>query len=367
MKSFKNFIIEDTRLDKLLEEIEREDLLEATSKPVEGKPGTNQKGVIHELLTGYYANGGRHMKQHKNDKGETPEQSYNKLSKQVHPNDLKKMHAKAKSAAKNLADEVARNHPGHKITPGSVTHTSKAGDTEKVTGVPASQKQDSSDIYFHSHHKDKPKEKLLHGRSLKVTDKSNKNVPSSSLGLKSSGSKTAGHGRTHKKEILRDYPKLAAVKKQPHHKDLSDARKEWLRKNPKAHADIKQRNHKLLHKVARAHAKELQDKLNSGNHKEVTDHVREVLHAHQTPAQKAGKATFSKHTTYVTAKGVQHHSSDTSKEYEHILKDHKNITVKSSAGGVHFYHKGKKFATQSHKFDSQSDPLSTLKTAGRST
>jgi hypothetical protein len=366
MKSFKNFITEDAKLDQLLEEIEREELLEAAAKPIEGKPGKHEKGVIHELLTGYYLNGGKHMNHHTNEKGESPEESFKKLSKKVHPNDLKKMHAKAKSAAKDLADEVARNHPGHKITPGSVTHTSKAGDTERVTGVAASQKQDSSDIYFHSHNPKKPKEKILHGRSLKVSDKANKNVPSSSLGMKSSGSKTQVHGRTHKKEILRDYPSLAKVKKEPHHKDIKDARKEWATKNPKAMNDIKERNRKLLHKVARGHANELKDKLANGNHKEVIDHIREVLHAHQTPAQTAGKATFSKHTTYVTAKGVQHHSSDTSKDYEHILKDHKNITVKSSGGSVHFYHKGKKFASQAHKFDSQSDPLSTLKTAGRS-
>jgi hypothetical protein len=373
MKSFKNFITEDVKLEQLLEEIEREELLEAEAKPIEGKPGKHEKGVIHELLTGYYLNGKKHMKLHPNDKGETPEEAYNRLSKKVHPNDLKKMHDKAKSAAKDLADEVARNHPGHVITPGSVTHTSQKGDTQKVTGIPATQKQDSSDIYFQSHNAKKPKEKLLHGRSLKVSDKANKNVPSSSLGMKSSGSKTQGFGKTHKKEILRDYPSLGKVKKEARHKDIKDARKEWATKNPKAMADIKSRNKKLLYKVARNHANELSDKLANGQHKEVVDHIREVLHAHQTPAQKAGKATFSKHTTYVTAKGIQHHTSDPSKEYEHILKDHKNISVKSSGGSVHFYHTDpktgikKKFASQAHKFDSQSDPLSTLKTAGRST
>jgi hypothetical protein len=373
MKSFKNFINEDARLQSLLEEIEREELLEAQSKPIEGKPGKHEKGVIHELLTGYYANGGQHMKAARDDKRETPEETYNKLSKKVHRNDLKKMHEKAKSAAKHLADEIVTNHPGHVITPGSVIHTSKAGDTEHVTGVPASQKEDSSDFYFHSHHPRKSKEKILHGKSLKVSDKANKNVPSSSLGMKSSGSKTQGHGNTHKKEILRDYPKLAAVKKEKHHKDIKDARKEWATKNPMAMMDIKERNRKLLHKVARHHASELQDKLANGQHEEVINHVREVLHAHQTPAQKAGKATFSKHTTYVTSKGIQHHSSDPSKEYEHVLKNHKNISVKSSGGSVHFYHTDpktgakKKFASQAHKFDSQSDPLSTLKTAGRAT
>ena len=129
-------------------------------------------------------------------------------------------------------------------------------------------------------------------------------------------------------------------------------------------ADVKEKTKTLLNKVAHSHAAELQYHLDAGNHKHVINHIREVLHAHKTPAQSGGH-NFFKHTTYVTSKGIQHHASDPGTEYEHILKDHKNISVKSSGTSVHFYHNGKKFASQAHKVNSQSDPLSTLKSAGK--
>jgi hypothetical protein len=354
MKSFINFITEDSRLEQLLEEIERIDLQEAATKAKEGEVSNNTKGVMHEILTGHYLNGEKHMSKHVNEHGETPEQTYKRLAPTVHPNDLKKMHAKAKSAAADIKAGIEKTHPGHQIV--DVAHTSKPGDTEKVTGTKATQKQDSSDIYITT--KDKKTGKVMHhGRSLKVSDNSSKNVPSSSLGAESSGEKAKAHHAKHKKEILKAYPQLAGKN--------SEQRKEIQKKNPKMQADIKVRNQKLLHKVAADHAKELQGHINAGNHEHVVNHIRELLHAHKTPAQKAGKATFAKHTTYETSKGTQHETSDPSKDYEHILKDHKNISVKSSGGGVHFYHNGKKFASQSHKFNSQSDPLSTLKSAGK--
>jgi hypothetical protein len=43
------------------------------------------------------------------------------------------------------------------------------------------------------------------------------------------------------------------------------------------HADIKERNKKLLNKVAHSHAAELQHHLDTGNHKHVVKHIREVI------------------------------------------------------------------------------------------
>jgi len=117
----------------------------------------------------------------------------------------------------------------------------------------------------------------------------------------------------------------------------------------------------------------LQHKLDTGEHEHVINHIRDVLGSHKTPAEKTGKANFRKHTTFVTSKGIQHHTSHPGEEHEHILKDHKNITVKSSRGSVHFFHTDsktgvtKKFASQSHKFKTQSDPLGTLASSGKAT
>jgi len=340
-----------------------------------GGASNNTRGVLHELLVGYHMQGGKHMAKHelineKTKKKETPEEAHDRLKSQIHPEDYKKINDKAKSAADHITSEITRNNPGHTIE--SVHHTSKAGDTEKETGVPATQKQDSSDIYVTT--KDKKTGKVKkHGYSLKVSSNTNKNVPSSNLGKESAGSKAKDLFKEHQDKIKKMFPDLAAVKKEEHHDGVDDARKEWSRNNPEKHKRIKEENLKLLHAVAHHHAAELQHKLDSGQHEEVVHHIRDVLAARKTPAEEAGKATFQKHTTYVTAKGTQHHSAHPAHDYEHILKDHKNISVEAHGSSTHFYHTDpktgikKKFASQGHKFNSQSDPLSSLVSSGKAT
>lgn len=353
MLTFAQFIAENLDIDLLNEAktVRKDD------PNTVGQVTNNTKGTLHEILTGMYLNGGKkHMEQHKNQYGQSPEQSHEKLKEQIHPDDYERIRARAESAANHIRATLEASHPGHEIQ--KVTHTSKNGDTEKVTGVPASQKTDSSDIYITTKHP-KTGELIHHGISLKVTDKSSKNVPSSSLGSKSGGTQAATLLAAHRKKIKELHPELSSMSNET-------ARKEWAEKNPEKHDSIKVENRSLLKSVAAAHATELQDKLKNGSHQEVMDHIRGVIHAEQTPAEAAGRATFQKVTSYQTSKGTQHNTSRPADDYDHILNDHKNITVKHDAGGsVHFYHNGKKFASQSHKFDSQSDPLSPLKSAGR--
>jgi len=348
MRTFRSFLSEQELYEEAL--VEGKD--DATK---EGSVSNNTKGVLHELLVGKHLNGGKHLEKHKNQEGETPQQAHDRLKTQIHPKDYEKIHKNAMSAANHIKAHIESTHKGHAIH--AVHWTSKPGDTEKVTGHKASQKEDSSDVYVTTKHSKTGKE-THHGVSLKVSDKSSKNIPASSLGMESGGSKAREHFAAHKKAIIDAHPQLKGKNK--------EQRKEIAKADPKLHADIKERNKSLLHKVALSHAAELQHHLDSGNHEHVVKHIREVLHAHKTPAE-AGGHSFIKHTTYQTSRGVQHHSSRPSEDHEHILKDHKNITVKSSGGSVHFYHNGKKFASQSHKLDSQSDPLSTLKSAGKAT
>jgi hypothetical protein len=348
MRTFYSFLSEQ----ELYEEVLVEGKDDATK---EGSVSNNTKGVLHELLVGKHLNGGKHLEKHKNQEGETPQQAHDRLKTQIHPKDYEKIHKNAVSAANHIKAHIESTHKGHSIH--AVHWTSKPGDTQKVTGHKASQKEDSSDVYVTTKHPKTGKE-THHGVSLKVSDKSSKNIPASSLGMESGGSKAREHFAAHKKAIIAAHPNLVGKNK--------EQRKEIAKSNPKLHADVKEHNRVLLHKVAHSHAAELQHHLDSGNHDHVVKHIREVLHAHKTPAESGGHS-FIKHTTYQTSKGVQHHSSRPSEDHEHILKDHKNITVKSSGGSVHFYHNGKKFASQSHKLDSQSDPLSTLKSAGKAT
>jgi len=332
------------------------DLFEEADDPTrEGGVSNNTKGVLHELLVGKFLNNGEHMKKHEDINKLSPQEVHDKLKAQIHPKDYARISEKAESAANHIRKTLSESHPEHKMR--EVVWTSKPGDTEKVTGVPATQLQDSSDIYVTTRHS-KSGKVVHHGWSLKVSDKSNKEIPASSLGMKSSGSKAEQLFREHQKKIKEKYPELVGKN------DV--ARKTWARENPEKHEDIRKANQELLKSVATEHEKELNDKLQSGNHEEVIDHIRNVLAAKTTPAEQAGKATFQKHTTYQTAKGPQHHTSKPGEDYEHILRDPNNISVKSSGASVHFYYKGSKFASQSQKFDSQSDPLSNLKSAGKS-
>ena len=206
MKSFKSFLNEEIYFEEFL--LEAKD--DATK---EGGVSNNTKGVLHELLVGKHLNGGKHMSTHENAEGETPEQAHKRLKDSIHPDDYKKIHAKAKSAAEDIKSNFAKTHPGHVIH--AVHWTSKAGDTEKVTGVPAKQSgenSDSSDVYFSSHHPSKPKAEVHHGVSLKVSDNSSKNVPSSSLGMESSGSKAKELFKEHQKRVHAIAPGLKDVK-----------------------------------------------------------------------------------------------------------------------------------------------------------
>lgn len=193
---------------------------------------------------------------------------------------------------------------------------------------------------------------IHHGVSLKVTDSSSKHVPSSSLGIEHLGPEAKKHYDAHRKGILKAHPKLRTATNKMQ-------RKEILKANPKMHADVKKRNADTLNKVA----KSLHKHLSTTHPKELVHHIRKVLHAHETPMQKQGH-NHIKHTTYETSSGTKHHTSNPGADYEHILKKPHEIEVHHSGTSVVFKHKGKTFARHSIKFDSQSDPLSSLKSAG---
>jgi hypothetical protein len=351
MLKFKSFINESAKA----QEYYLDDILEAADDPhKEGSVSNNTKGVLHELLTGYHLNGGKHMEKHNSEADESPKEAHDRLKNMIHPKDYEHINTKAKSAAADIKKHISSTHPNH--TMHTVTWTSKPGDTEKVTGVKATQKEDASDVYVTTKH---PKTGKLHhhGVSLKVSDNSSKNITTSNLGMNSAGAKAREHFASHKTAILKAYPELGGKKNKAQ-------RKEIQQQNPDLAKNVKSMHGEMLRKVAHSQASELQHHLDTGNHEHVINHIRDVLGARNTPGQSAGH-NFMKHTTYKTTKGIQHHIGDPGSDHEHILKDHKNISVKSSGTSVYFYHKGKKFAQQAHKLNSQSDPLSTLVSAGK--
>jgi hypothetical protein len=344
MLSFKTY----NKLDTIIEQLNMDYLTE--SSPEKGKVSNNTKGVLHEILVGKHLNNGKHMSLHPNENKETPQEAHDRLAATIHLDDYEEMNAKAKSAAEHIKDHLHKS--GHSVH--EVKWTSKPGDTEKVTGVKASQKEDSSDLYITTKHKSG---KIVHhGVSLKVG--SAKNIPASSLGIESSGPKAKEIFNDHRKHILSTHTELSKLKNKPD-------RKQWMKDNPNHAAEIKKKNLTTLTQVAKSLAEHLISQQKSGNHKAIIDHIRAVLHAHETPAQKLGNK-FIKHTTYDSAAGAKHHISNPGLDYEHHFEEPKNIHIEHRGTSVVFKNKktNQKIATHSMKFDSQSDPLSALKSAG---
>ena len=305
----------------------------------------NTKGVMHELLVGYHLNGGKHLDKHEDINGLSPKEAHDKLKTQMTSAEYGELNTRAKKAAEHIKGELT----GGKIH--KVHWTSKPGDLERSTGIAASQKEDASDIVVTTRDPSHPSGFRHHGISLKVTDRkpSAGEVPVSNPGLESTyGGKEILDN--HRKQILAKHPKLAKFTNK-------EGRKSYITDNPKAAADIKKRNATVLKSIT----DHMHTQLTKMKPKDLANHLRNhVLHAHQTPMQKAGHLHM-RHTTYGDS---SHATMDPSTEHEHILKTPQHITVDKGGNGVVFKHKGVPFARQRLKFDSQSDPLSVVKGVG---
>lgn len=326
---------------------------EETGESEKEKTSSDTKGKLHELLVGYHLNGGNHMEKHPDKNGDSPEEAHDRLKKSVSPEVYNKINARAKSAADDIRKKVEVD--GHKIK--HVHWTSQPNDLLRTTGIKASQKEDSSDLVVTTHKKEKGKTEPTvkhHGISLKVTDSASKHVPTSNLGIKAAGPHAQALRDEHRREILKKYPKLAT------HATNAEQRKEMLKRDPKMQAFVKKKNTETLNKIA-GH---LNDHLNSLPKDELVNHIRNVIHAHKTPMQAHGHAHM-RHTSFTSRKTFQHHSIDPSEHHEHIFNEPHNITVEHHGTSIHFKHNGKTFARHSIKFNSQSDPLSSIKGSGQ--
>lgn len=304
----------------------------------EKKVSSNTMGVLHELLTGYHLRGGKHMDKHKDVNGLSPQEAHDQLKKTLTKQQYDTINNRAKAAAEDLKKRV-----GGKVK--NVQWTSKAGDLERATGIKASQTDDASDIVITDH------TGRHHGVSLKVSETKD-NVPLSNPGME----KTFGAHHileAHRKHLL---GKIKGLSKLTNSRD----RKDFIRSNPKAEEYVKSKNTETLNAIA-DHMHKKMSKLDT---KDLADHVRKnILKAVPTPMQKEGH-NHIRHTSYDTSSGTGFKVVDPTKDYEHILKDHKNLGVQKSGTSVIFTHKGVPFAKHRIKFENGSDPLSSVKGSG---
>lgn len=316
------------------------------------KASSNSKGVLHELLTGYFLKGKTHMLRHKDVKGLTPKQAHDQLKDTLSSTEYKKIRKRARSAAAHIKKELGRHGP---IL--DVHWTSKKGDIKRSTGIASSQAEDRSDIMIHT--QKKGKRLRHHGVSLKVSDNSSPHIPLANGGLETTyGQKIFA---AHRRALKRSIPELAKLKVNPRTGAPNETeRRALLKANPETRKLVRAQNTKTL----RAVSKNLHKTLTAMSHKELVNHIRShVLGAHQTPLQKRGHNNMT-HVTTTHGGQPRHHSYDASKRWEHILRNPSKITMTQSGTGVTFHHDGKTFATQRIKFNSQNDPYSSIKTSG---
>jgi hypothetical protein len=315
MKSFIQYIIE-------------------TAKEADKVTG-NTRGVMHELLTGYYLNNGKHMEKHVDVNGLSPQQAHDKLKEKMSPEDYEEAHQRAKFAAEDLRKRIGGNVK-------KVQWTSKPGDLKRSTGIEASQNEDPSDIVV-------TRNDGKHvGVSLK-TMKSSEHAPIANPGME------ATHGgdeilAAHRDTIKKKFGAIGNLTN-------SDARKAAVRADPNLQAQIREQNRRTLFNIS----SHLQKKLSQMQPDDLVEHLRNhVLHAHRTPMQEQGHEHL-RHTIWGEGNKIKAKSIDPGGHYEHILSDPSNIEAHHTGQGVVFKYKGQSFARQNIKFDSQDDPLSSVK------
>ena len=332
---------------------------QATAASVASNSKNNRNGVMHELLVGKHLNGGKHMPKHPDVNGDSPQEAHDKLKTQFTKEEYHHANKRAKATASALVKHHKENHPNHKMH--AVSWTSKPGDLKRSTKIEASQKQDTSDIVMHSK---KPDGSDHHtGVSLKVTSKSSVNSGSSNHGHGTMHSNAEKFHKDHHDAIHKAHPELKGMN--------GKKRREWMKHpdNKKKAENVRNLNAKILRKHSAEHHKELEGHLKSGNKErinKVKQHLKHTLAAKKTPMEKEGHSSI-KSVAFEHKGEFRHHVSRPGHDYDHILKDpdfHHNTSIHNTGTGHVIKHKGKNVASFTYKFNSQSDPKSSITAVG---
>jgi hypothetical protein len=286
---------------------------------------SNDKGVLHELLTGYHLGGRKHM---------SPE------AKNAHDQIKKKISRDEYNHANKLAQRTATHIRGHfKNNVQSVHWSSKPGDIGRITGTHETQQQNPSDIIIR--HNDGSHT----GLSLKVTKKKNGKVPVGNPGAKQTdaqlGVSTSHHYEKARQKLRSQFKEL----KSSSNKEMKTA----IKSNPEMRKAADEHSAKAIRNIRNTWF----DSLSKMSTKKLSDHLRNnLLHA-KTTKTKMFKVTTGGHADDSSVE-IEHPATS----HDHILRNHRHITVeKSGNNSIVFKHKGKVFLR--HRIKPESTPLAT--------
>lgn len=289
---------------------------------------SNDKGVLHELLTGKFLNADRHMStqaktKHDHIKNKISQYSYNNFVR----------------LAKGTAYGIHQRF-GHDIQ--SAHWSSSSGDIEKITGNSETQQQNPADLIF------KNKQGQHVGLSLKITHKKNGKVPIGNPGAGQTdvqlGTDAVKHYDFAKKTMDIKYPQLIGKS--------NTEKKIMIKSDPAILADAKKHATEAIKKIRDI----WHEKLSTMPSSDLSDHIRNnLLHAKKT------KIPLYKITTGGSAKDHSIKIEHPETEHNHILNDHSHISVhRSGDNSILFKHRGKTFLR--HRLKTESTPIvSSLK------
>ena len=332
----------------------------------------NLTGTLHEVLVGRFLNG-KHMKSFSNSSGVSPKKYHDKvkaLLDKAYPNEYEKSYNRAKTAAANIKAYLSSR--GYVIV--SAFWTSKSGDIFKATQgkFNSSQKEDSSDLVLHCRKRgdDSGAIKFV-GISLKKTDTNNPDVNSSNMGIELSGPDAYANLLEHRRKRLEKYPELQNIEEfKPSGIPLNKWRGKWQASDKEVNVSIRKENVEFIERCA----SDLCAYLNSIPKSDLSAHLRTVLAAHTSPMHGVRISEdsddiheFVKHTTYGKGEAIKFNIIvDPSRHYMEYFENCEHLTVQHKSGGtIKFFYKDEYIASQTLKFTSQSDPLSSFSSVGK--
>jgi hypothetical protein len=223
-------------------------------------------GKYHELMYAWHSNGGKFLKS--DARHDDAHRIKKEIESRLHPDVAKAVSDKAKRASDEVKKMITDN--------GHVHHgaywSSKPGDIEKITGIKTNQSENASDVVHHI--TDEHGNTRHMGVSLKHTT-SGVHVPTSNPGHgqtdKALGTSTSHHMDTADRQLNKEFP---------HYAEHSKKGKKLAAKSDEAYmkrsTELKQN---AVSKIADDHI----SAFNSMHHNAQVSHIRNMIHAHETP------------------------------------------------------------------------------------
>jgi len=298
---------------------------------------SNTSGVLHELLVAKHLHNSNIIS-YNNEKAED---ALERLKNSIDNDIFCQLDEKAFFAATHLKT----------LLPGSISEvhwTSKPGNIEQATGIISTQSDDPSDLVLIT---EQNMNKIYCGISLKSVTRKKNVVMVSNPGLETTygGKKLL---EEHRVNILNDYPELETLPN-------AESRKEYMKQNVNMKNDVRRKNSKLLYDISA----NLYQRLTEMSDIELEQHIRIILAANKTPMQKLGHVHIQ-HSTFGLKGNYSYKVSDPGNDFEYLFEKNKTISIENRGTSMVFKCDDIQFAKHRIKFESQSDPLSTIKGSG---